>query len=194
MDERPLSTTKQGTAFSPSIDVGTTHHGQLCKMLLLLGYLYRGPLYSCELIHMIQKHDDMPLAKFYSLLDRLVANRCLYYEVIPTLYTGRDMRIYALTHKGYQQFSLLLHDLLVTDKPLPRGIEIAFCFLDRLPNAESLTLLQARRHLLSNQRVLALAQSAHRIVSYRLCLLDAELAWIDRRVATLLRGSGRGQL
>jgi DNA-binding PadR family transcriptional regulator len=197
MGARLFSSTKLETSSTQSIDRGATRYGQLYKMLLLLGSLHSGPLYGNELYHMIQEHDDIKIASFYSLLDRLVADRCLYYEVVPNLGMSRGRRIYTLTHKGYRQFSALLHELLLTDKVLPGRVEIALCFLDRLPEAEVLTLLQARCHRLANQRALILTKSASKsgtgasspIVSYQLCLLEAELAWIAQMVVALQKTS-----
>ncbi|MBA2395351.1 MAG: helix-turn-helix transcriptional regulator [Ktedonobacteraceae bacterium] len=190
MNEGFFSNTQRGSTSSQSSDRGTTHYGHLCKMVLLLGSLYRGPLYGNELLHMIQEHDTVKITSFYTMLDHLVANQCLYYEVMPTLHASRNRRIYTLTHKGYQQFSTLLHDLLLTDRALNEGNEIALFFLDHLPEAEGLLLLRARRSLLANQRVMTLTKStsqliASHLISYRLCLLDAEMAWIDQRVADL---------
>lgn len=188
MEARLFSGMEQGTSSPLSIEVGATHYGHLCKVLLLLGSLYRGPLYGYELYHTIHEYDAMKATSFYAILDRLVASQCVYYEVAPALCAARDKRIYALTHKGYRQFSMLLHALLLTDKALPGGVEIALCFLDHLPEAEGLQLLHARRGLLANLRVLTLAKLAghsaapasSRSMNYRLRLLDAELAWIDQ--------------
>ncbi len=197
METRLLSTTKRVTPSARSIDGGSIRYRQLYKMLLLLGSLQRGPLYGNELYHMIQASSPRKMTGFYATLDRLVAARCVYYEVVPGLGTGRGRRIYTLTHKGYRQFSALLSTLLLTEKALPGEVEIALSFLDHLPEAEVLTLLQARHCRLVNQRMLTLdrltgqanaAISSHGI-SYRLYLLDAELAWIDQMVGTLQKTS-----
>lgn len=197
MEARLLSSTKQGAAFSRSLDGDATRYRQLCKIELLLGSLHRGPLYGYELYHMVQEYYDIKMTSFYTTLDHLVTERCVYYEIVPDLGTSRGRRIYTLTHKGYRQFSILLHDFLLTDKALPGEIDIALRFLDRLSEAEALSLLQARRCLLLNQRALTLTKSAHQAgagtsnctLSYRLCLLDAELAWIDQMIVTLQKAS-----
>lgn len=193
MDARFFPGKDRRTSSSRSVDTGATHYKQMCRTLLLLGSLSRGPLYGYELCHMLQEHDNMKMASFRTTLDHLIADRCLYYEIMPALHTGRNKRIYALTHKGYRQFSTLLSDFLLTDTSLPGGIEMALRFLDRLPKTERLTLLRARRCLLTNQRILTVAKlsgplitaTSSYILSYRLCLLDAELAWIDQMVAAL---------
>ena len=168
-------------------------------MLLLFGSLQRGPLYVYELYRTVRTHDKlyakMKQVNIYSVLDQLVAEGYLHCEVLSPVRTGRHKRmIYALTHKGYEQFATLLRDLLLAEEARCKGVEMALCFLDRLPEAEGLALLQARRQIIANQRALFMtkltcpviaASSRRLVVSYALCLLDAELTWIDQTVAAL---------
>jgi DNA-binding PadR family transcriptional regulator len=167
------------------------------KTLLLLGSLERGPLYGYELYRTLRAHDrlydEMKPMSIPSVLDQLVADGCLHREILSGVRAGRHKRIiYALTHKGYEQFVTLLRDVLLTERSSYKGVEMALFFLDRLPETESLELLRARRQVIVNQRALLMANltcpaiaasSRHFVASYALCLLDAELAWIDQSLA-----------
>jgi len=173
------------------------------KILLLLGILFRRPLHGYELYQIIRAHGelyaDLKKANLYYLLDRLAKEGDLVVQTEPSAYGKRGERlIYEITNQGREHFLHLLRDVVLTYEPVHTGVETAIVFLAFLPPAEGIRLLEERRaHVQerrnSTARDLGDPETSAPLVriagDHLLCLIDAELAWIDRSL-TYLRTCG----
>jgi hypothetical protein len=104
--------------------------------------------------------------------------------------------IYSLTERGRARFEELLREVLGAPEPSFSSVAAAVIFLDRLPQEEALTLLEARRRSTLERRrevsVLAEASGARPLtqvaIDHLLSLIDADLAWTDRTLVRLRAG------
>ncbi len=169
------------------------------KILLLLGLLLRGPLYGYELHRIIRAHGelyaDLKKGNLYYLLERLAEEGFLHMQAEPGARGARGERlIYELTEQGRAHFIKLLREVMQTYEPVHMGIDTAVVFLSYLPHTEGLQLLVERRQNVAERRAAVAVDLGNqekntplvRIASdHLLCLIDAELAWIDRSLAYL---------
>jgi DNA-binding PadR family transcriptional regulator len=172
---------------------------QAAKVLMVLGLLKRGPQHGYELHRVVVAHGsiyaDLKKPTLYHLLERLA--RAGYVE-LRTEDGARGPRgerlVYSITASGHAEFVRLLRDLVTHYTPLPMAIEMAVSFLSYVPLAEAIALLTARRADVEACR-LALAAQLEDVRrrgvfpalsgEHLLALADAELAWVNRALATL---------
>jgi DNA-binding PadR family transcriptional regulator len=172
------------------------------KELLLLGLLQGDAMTGYDLHRIVTAHgdlySDLKKGNLYYLLERLAAEGHLTVVAEGNTRGRRGERLrYAITAQGCQHFIALLHQVLSTYEVAHLGVEVAIIFLERLPEADALHLLEQRR-----AAVLAKAEASHTAPGGRDSLLqqiaqdhmqslmDAELAWIDRSLQRL-RAAGR---
>ena len=129
----------------------------------------------------------------YYLLDRMARTGAL--EV--TAEAGapgprRERLVYSITEYGRQRFHELLRDVLRTYDLPHTGVEVGMVFLPYLDVGEATQLLIERRSAVLERRNAVAAEmepSDHGHVSlaqdHLLCLVDAELSWIDRTTRQL---------
>ena len=170
------------------------------KMLLLLGLLLNGPRYGYELHQIVRAHGelyaDLKKANIYYLLERLATEGYLRVEVEIGARGSRGERlIYELTEQGREQFTTLLHEVMLSYEPIHMGIDTAVVFLSYLSSTEGLQLLKQRRQIVAERRAEMSAELntskttnplVHIASDHLLSLVDAELAWIDRSVTYLI--------
>jgi DNA-binding PadR family transcriptional regulator len=174
--------------------VGTPMH----KELHLLGLLQSGPKTGYQLHRITKAHGelytDLKKGNVYYLLDRLARSGAL--EV--TAEAGapgprRERLVYAITESGRQRFHALLRDVLRTYDLPHTGVEVGMVFLSYLDVNEATQLLSERRLVVLDRRAAVeremRASADHGHVSlaqeHLLCLVDAELSWIDRATKRL---------
>jgi hypothetical protein len=107
----------------------------------------------------------------------------------------RERLIYTITEKGRQRFHDLLRDVLRTYEVPHTGVEVGMVFLPYLDVTEAMQLLTERRSAVLECRAAvgddmpSSDASDHRQVNlaqgYLLCLIDAELSWIERTIERL---------
>ncbi|TMD99973.1 MAG: hypothetical protein E6I80_27000 [Chloroflexi bacterium] len=169
------------------------------KILLLLGLLLRRPLHGYELHRIVRAHGelyaDLKKGNLYYLLDRLAAEGYLKVQAEPGTRGARGERvIYELTDQGRARFKTLLREVLLTYEPAHTGVDTAVVFLAGMPTADGFHLLEERRRIVAERRVIVAAELApltennpleHIAGDHLLSLIDAELDWIDRSLAYL---------
>jgi DNA-binding PadR family transcriptional regulator len=179
------------------------------KELMLLGLLAEHPMYGQQIREVIEMHHDA-FASFikkptmYYQLDRLVAEGFLEVrsEAVQAPGPGlahqdvalREREVYYITEAGRQRFVSLLREALQAYEPGPSVIEAAVFFIDQLPPAEAVRLLEARRerlvrarsHVNEQMATMHEQDEAHQIVNdHTMSLLDAEIGWLERTIARL---------
>jgi len=169
------------------------------KGLLILGLLHNHPLSGYDLHRIVRAHGelytDLKKANLYYLLDRLAKDGYLKVRAEPGARGPRGERlIYSSTVKGRERFIELLHEILRTFEPSHTGIDVAVVFLSQLPPKDALALLKKRGDIVATRRAQVAAELgdfagrgplARIAADHLLCLIDAELQWIDRSLAHL---------
>jgi DNA-binding PadR family transcriptional regulator len=171
------------------------------KELHLLGLLQLGPKTGYQLHRITKAHGelyaDLKKGNVYYLLDRMARSGAL--EV--TAEAGapgprRERLVYSITETGRQLFHDLLRDVLRTYDLPHSGVEVGMVFLPYLDVTEATQLLSERRSAVLARRAVIGGEarsSDHEHVSlaedHLLCLIDAELSWIDRTIRRLQRGN-----
>src|SRR5712691_5850688 len=120
------------------------------KQLMLLGLLERGPMHGYELHRIVQAHGelytDLKKANVYYLLDRLAQDGYVEVRAEAAARGARGERlVYALTSRGRGRFDELLRLVLRDFEPAHTGVDVAVVYLNRLPPAEAIKLLEERR-------------------------------------------------
>jgi DNA-binding PadR family transcriptional regulator len=171
----------------------------LHKQLMLLGLLQRGPLHGYELHRIVQAHGelytDLKKANVYYLLDRLAQDGCVeVHAEVGTRGARGERLVYTLTDQGRARFGVLLRDVLRDFEPAHTGLDVAVVFLNRLPPAEAVALLEERHVTITTRRqrsAVELGDVAARglpgalAADHLLSLIDAELAWLERALVRL---------
>jgi DNA-binding PadR family transcriptional regulator len=169
------------------------------KELHLLGLLQAGPRTGYQLHRITRAHGelytDLKKGNVYYLLDRMAKSG----ELDVTAEGGapgprRERLIYTITDYGRQRFHELLRDVLRAYEAPHSGVEVGMVFLPYLDVTEATQLLSERRSAARERRAAVegdMRTSDHGHVSlaqdHLLCLIDAELAWIDRTIERLQR-------
>ncbi len=169
------------------------------KELHLLGLLQSGPKTGYQLHRITEAHGelytDLKKGNVYYLLERLTRRGAL--EV--TAEGGapgprRERLIYTITDLGRQRFHELLRAVLRTYDLPHTGVEVGMVFLPYLDVAEATRLLSERRAAVLDRRATIVRETrpsdrAHVSLAqdHLLCLVDAELSWIDRTIERLQR-------
>src|SRR5579871_4337128 len=164
------------------------------KELLVLGLLTSGPRTGYDLHRFVVAHGelytDLKKGNVYYLLERLAGAGYLQVEAEGGARGPRGERlIYTLTDQGRQRFAELLREVMRTYELAHTGVEVGMVFLPTLPPEEAVHLLEERRQAVVARHSLVEreAQSADPLHTrlahdHLLCIMDAELAWIDRAI------------
>jgi DNA-binding PadR family transcriptional regulator len=169
------------------------------KELHLLGLLQSGPKSGYQLHRTTKAHGelytDLKKGNVYYLLDRLARTGAL-----DVMAEGgapgprRERLLYTLTERGRQRFHELLRDVLRTYELPHTGVEVGMVFLPYLDVTQATQLLSERRQAVLERRDTVereMGESEHGHLSlaqgHLLCLVDAELSWIDRTIVHLQR-------
>lgn len=169
------------------------------KELHILGLLLSGPKTGYDLHRIVVAHGelftDLKKGNVYYLLERLTEAGAL--EV--TTEGGargprRERLVYSLTDQGRQRFRELLREVIRTYEPPHIGVEVGMIFLPHLDLHDAVHLLDERcRAVLAQRAVVERKTGAgdhlHEQLAqdHLLCLMDAELAWIERTLQRLRR-------
>jgi len=169
------------------------------KELHLLGLLQSGPKTGYQLHRITKAHGelytDLKKGNVYYLLDRMARSG----ELEVTAEAGapgprRERLVYAITEYGRRRFHELLRDVLRTYELPHTGVEVGMVFLPYLDVTEATQLLSERRSAVLERRAAVereMRASDHGHVSlaqdHLLCLIDAELSWIERTLGRLQR-------
>jgi DNA-binding PadR family transcriptional regulator len=167
--------------------------------LLLLGLLQRQAMHGYELYefleHRLHFMTDLKKPTAYRLLERLYVQGLVDRSVERA---GRrpERLVYRLTHSGLERFESLLREQLASGQPALYPGNIPLLFSDHLPAAERRRLLDARASSLREHRAgIAAGVAAHTpgttprlVLEHDLALLDAELEWHDRLLASDAEG------
>jgi len=165
------------------------------RSLLLLGMLRIQSQHGYQLNEFIEHNlarvTDMKKPTAYALLDRLeqsgaISSRLEQEGARP------PRKVYAITEQGEQLFRTLLRETLAAAQPYVIAGDIGLMFLDALPLAEALALLEQRLAAIREQ-VAALDQiPAHHLglgidltIEHQAVLLRADEAWLSRLIARL---------
>jgi DNA-binding PadR family transcriptional regulator len=169
------------------------------KVLMLLGLLRQGPMSGYDLHRFVRAHGavsaDLKKANVYYLLDRLAADGYLHVQAEAGARGPRGERqMYTLTDLGRARFDELLREVLRSYDTVHTGVDVAVMFLGQLTQAEALSLLEERRQTISEQRKGIAAEMSEEMIhrptqriarDHLLCLLDAELAWVEHTLEEL---------
>jgi len=173
------------------------------KELHLLGLLHSGPRTGYQLHRITKAHGelyaDLKKGNVYYLLDRMAKSG----ELDMAVEAGapgprRERLVYTITEKGRQRFHALLREVLRTYEVPHTGVEVGMVFLPYLDVTEVTQLLTERRSAVLERRAAiegdmpsseSSEPSDHGPVNlaqdYLLCLIDAELSWIERTIERL---------
>jgi DNA-binding PadR family transcriptional regulator len=167
------------------------------KELHILGLLLSGPKTGYDLHRIVVAHGelftDLKKGNVYYLLDRL-AQRGELHVTVEAGARGpqRERYVYTLTEMGRLRFDRLLRDVVRTYEAPHTGIEVGMVFLPYLDPLDALRLLEERRLAVFARRATAASEApAHTQLydqlarDHLLCLMDAELAWVERALSRL---------
>ncbi len=172
---------------------------RLHKELIVLGLIERAPQHGHELHRIVRAHGelyaDLKKANLYHLLSRLEQQGCLTVKSQPGTRGRRGERlVYGITAKGRKRFMELLRRVLQDYASAHTGIEVAAVFIPRLGSGEALKLLAARREKVAARQSMLerdfagfdkRGPAARISADHVLSMNAAELAWVDRSLATL---------
>jgi DNA-binding PadR family transcriptional regulator len=156
-------------------------------------------MHGYELHRIVQAHGDLytdlKKANVYYLLDRMAQDGYVEVSVEAGARGARGERlVYALTSRGRARFDELLRLVLRDFEPAHTGLDVAIVYLNRLPPAEALSLLEERRSTIASRRNKTATELGDvdlrglpgaLAADHLLSLMDAELAWVERAVARL---------
>jgi DNA-binding PadR family transcriptional regulator len=170
------------------------------KELHLLGLLQLGPRTGYQLHRITKAHGelyaDLKKGNVYYLLDRMAKSG----ELAMAAEAGapgprRERLVYTITEKGRQRFHALLREVLRAYDVPHTGVEVGMVFLPYLDVTEAMQLLTERRRAALERRAAvgddmrSSDSSDHGQVNlaqgYLLCLIDAEVSWIERAIERL---------
>lgn len=163
------------------------------RKLLLLGLLRVQEMHGYQLNEIIDKHVGMSLqikkATAYDLLRKMAEDGWItFYE--DQAGNRPPRRVYAITDAGEAAFQVLLRDSLAGYETAEFASDISLAFLDALPLAEALPLLERRRSVIAGLRAELAALAPHPgsmqlVVDHQQRHLETELDWIDEVMARL---------
>jgi DNA-binding PadR family transcriptional regulator len=163
------------------------------KKLLLLGLLRRQEMHGYQLNEFIDNNlalcTDLKKPTAYYLLDQMCKAGWISAESVQEG-NRPPRRVYRLTETGEAAFDRLLRDGLSSYQPVNFPGDIGLAFLDWLPPAEALPLLEQQKSHLTNRLAEMRAIPAHTgslglIFSHQIHHLQAELAWLETVIAKL---------
>lgn len=158
------------------------------RELLLLGVLRHQDMHGYQLHEFIERYlstcTDLKKSTAYFLLEKMKAAGWVSDEV---MHDGvrPPRKVYRLTALGEQTYQHMLRDNLVTYTPALFPGDTSLAFLDDLPRAEALALLEQRHAALQAALARWQALPQHRgslalIFDHQRHHLQAELAWLEQ--------------
>lgn len=163
------------------------------RELLLLGLLRQQEMHGYQLHEFIdsfmQTCVDLKKSTAYYLLDKM-AQEGLVERSEEREGNRPTRRVYSLTANGETRFQELLRQNLACHMPVKFGGDVGITFLDQLPTAEVIPLLQQRRTYLAADLVRARQTPPHvgalqYIIDHQVVHLETELAWLDSLISRL---------
>jgi DNA-binding PadR family transcriptional regulator len=166
------------------------------RKLLLLGMLRTQEMHGYQLNEFIDTHlgESVQLTKptAYNLLNKMTEDGWISYR---DEQEGNrpPRRVYAITPKGEAAFQTMLRECLADYKPAEFKSDIALVFLEAIPTAEAMSLLQKRRKAIETLFEPLGNFGEHHMGGFQLPIehwrrhLVAELAWVDELIAHLAR-------
>jgi DNA-binding PadR family transcriptional regulator len=166
--------------------------------LAVLSYLTRGPMHPYELGRMLREHGDARSIKFnhgslYMVVQQLA--RAGFIAEQETTRSGQrpERTVYALTDAGRDEFRDWLRELVEQPRHEYPHFVAALSLIAALPPDEAVELLRRRLQRLAGERAnvrelidATIAGGVHQLFlveeDYRLALLDAETAFVERLV------------
>lgn len=181
---------------------------QAVRTLMVLGLLQSGPRHGYDIHRIMMAHGslyaDFKKPTLYHLLARLAEQGAVKMHSEAGARGPRGERlVYGITAAGRALFGQLLRAMLGSYDTSQAGFQVAAGFLSWMPTAEAAALLEKRRTAIQERRAEAQAELDHleapvaeatekaRRVSralaadHSLCLMEAELAWIDRALGRI---------
>ncbi len=166
------------------------------RELLLLGLLRQGEMHGYQLHDFIERNlafcTDLKKATAYLLLERMAEKG--WVTVQETREGHRPpRRVYRLTLEGEAAFQQLLRENLAHFEAAKTGSDVGLAFVDALPRAEALRLLEQRRAAVAEQLAAFQAAPEHSggyqlLIDHQQHYLRSELAWLDTVLARLREG------
>jgi DNA-binding PadR family transcriptional regulator len=163
------------------------------RKLLLLGVLRQQEMHGYQLFETIEDQlalcTDISKPTAYYLLNKMAEDGWVTEE--QTQEGNRPPRkVYRLTEAGEVAFQQLLRKSLAAYPAPSFASDIGLAFLDHLPSAEALPLLQSRRQALQAVQQAVLQAPNHpgslqRVIQRQARFLTDELAWLDQIIEEL---------
>lgn len=159
------------------------------RELLLLGLLRQQDTHGYQLHEFINHYlstcTNIKKPTAYALLDKMAERGWITIDHERREGNRPRRRVYAITESGEAEFQRLLRENLARHHPVYFTNDIGIAFLDALPQAEAIPLLQTRRSAIKAQidRIQTLEHPSERsalILDHYLWHLQSELKWIDR--------------
>lgn len=168
------------------------------KRLLVLGLLQKQPLTGYDLYQVVTAHgelySDLKKPNLYHLLGRMEADGLVRSRTEGGARGPRRERLrYSLTRAGRSEMDRLLRTLIVSFEPVHTGLDVAIVLLEGIPPDEARQLLHTRLELVRERRETLAGQLDEHAGSgsagdHLLCLVDAEIAWVERAIRRFRRG------
>ncbi len=163
------------------------------RELLLLGLLRQHEMHGYELHSFIENAMstcvDLKKPTAYLLLDNMAT---LGWVTVTEQRAGNrpPRKVYRLTEEGEAEFQRLLRANLSSVVSVKFGGDVGLAFVDALPHAEAIALLEQRRLALQGQlqefkTVPIHVGSFQFVIEHQIHYLANELAWVDKVIAQL---------
>ncbi|HEY7849392.1 MAG TPA: PadR family transcriptional regulator [Ktedonobacterales bacterium] len=172
------------------------------RTLLLLGMLRIESQHGYQLNEFIEHnlgrvtHMKKPTA--YALLDRLEQSGAITSR-LEQEGNRPPRKVYAITEQGEQLFLRLLSETLAAAEPYVIAGDVGLMFLDALPLAEALVLLERRLQSVREQIAEIEKVPVHKLgigidlaIEHQAILLRADEAWLARLIERLAASQGEG--
>lgn len=178
-----------------SSTAATTATGVDERALLLLGILRGQSQHGYQINELIERDlahvTDMKKPTAYALLDRLEQSGAITSRLEQE--GGRPPRkVYTITPQGEEIFRRLLRETLAAAEPYVIAGDVGLMFLDALPLAEALALLEQRLEAVRAQLHELDKVPAHHLglgidlaIEHQLVLLRADEAWLAQLITRL---------
>ena len=169
--------------------------------LTVLSYLSRGPMHPYDMVRTLRDNADGRSVKFTSASVYMVVQQLAKAGFIAEVETSREGQrpertVYAITDAGRREARDWLSELIGQPEHEYPHFVTALSLIAALPPAEVVPLLRTRLEALAGQRAeiqgmidSSLAQGVPRLFlveeEYRLALLDAESAFVERFIAEI---------
>ena len=163
------------------------------KKLLLLGILRDHEMHGYQLNEMLSQTAGIPVKitrpNAYKLLNKMEQDGWVTYREEQEG-NRPPRRVYQITDKGENAFQQMLRDSLATYTPPEFPGAVGFNFLQLLPAAEAVVLLQQRRekvaaHFTDLQQIPVELREMHPGIEYLIRFYQREIEWLDEIIIEL---------